>query len=138
MNPVHRFDPSILREYDVRGIVGETLSTDDAWALGRAFGTVIARGGPGRVFTAYDGRASSPALEAAVAKGLMEAGVTVSRAGLGPTEQSAFAAHQFPQNGRHRTAPHHGVGVAPVGAEGVIIGPHGGGETGGDRFLADG
>ena len=92
MNPVHRFDPSILREYDVRGIVGETVSTDDAWALGRAFGTVIARGGPGRVFTAYDGRASSPALEAAVAKGLMEAGVTVSRAGLGPTPMLYFAA----------------------------------------------
>ena len=33
----HRFDPTILREYDIRGIVGETLSTADARAIGRAF-----------------------------------------------------------------------------------------------------
>ena len=92
MKVFHRFDPSILREYDVRGIVGETVSPDDAWALGRAFGTVIARLGPGRVFTAYDGRASSPALEDAVTRGLMEAGVAVSRAGLGPTPMLYFAA----------------------------------------------
>ena len=39
----HRFDPSVLREYDIRGIVGETLGEDDARALGRAFGTVVRR-----------------------------------------------------------------------------------------------
>ena len=92
MTRTHRFDPTILREYDVRGIVGESLTADDAWALGRAFGTLIARGGGGRAFTAYDGRASSPALEDGVARGLAEAGVAVSRAGLGPTPMLYFAA----------------------------------------------
>ncbi len=92
MGHTHRFDPTILREYDVRGIVGETITSDDAWALGRAFGTVIARRGGGRAFTAYDGRVSSPTLEEAVARGLTEAGVNVSRAGLGPTPMLYFAA----------------------------------------------
>ena len=92
MTRTHRFDPTILREYDVRGIVGESITADDAWALGRAFGTLIARGGGGRAFTAYDGRASSPALEDGVARGLAEAGVAVSRAGLGPTPMLYFAA----------------------------------------------
>ena len=33
----HEFLPTILREYDVRGVIGETLFADDARALGRAF-----------------------------------------------------------------------------------------------------
>ncbi len=43
----HRFDPTILREYDIRGVIGETLSAADARALGRGFGTLLRRaGGP--------------------------------------------------------------------------------------------
>ena len=41
----HRFDPTILREYDIRGVVGETLSAADARALGRGFGTLLRRAG---------------------------------------------------------------------------------------------
>lgn len=41
----HQFDPTLLRDYDMRGTVGETLDAADAWALGRSFGTVIARAG---------------------------------------------------------------------------------------------
>ncbi len=41
----HRFDPTILREYDIRGVVGKTLSVVDARALGRGFGTVVRRAG---------------------------------------------------------------------------------------------
>ena len=35
----HAFDPTILREYDIRGIIGETLEADDARAIGRSFAT---------------------------------------------------------------------------------------------------
>ena len=38
-----RFDPTTLREYDIRGIVGRTLSEADAFAIGRCFGTLVAR-----------------------------------------------------------------------------------------------
>ena len=37
----HRFHPSILREYDIRGVVGETLGPDDARVLGRCFAAVV-------------------------------------------------------------------------------------------------
>ena len=41
----HKFDPTILREYDIRGIVGKTLHAADARAIGRAFGTMVRRKG---------------------------------------------------------------------------------------------
>ena len=41
----HKFDPTSLREYDIRGIVGKTLSGDDAFAIGRCFGTIVKREG---------------------------------------------------------------------------------------------
>ena len=41
----HRFDPTSLREYDIRGVVGKTLSEADAFAIGRCFGSVVARRG---------------------------------------------------------------------------------------------
>lgn len=81
----HRFDPTLLRDYDLRGTVGRTLHEADAWALGRGFGTIVARGGGRRVAVAYDGRLSSPMLEAALVDGLVATGVDVVRIGLGPT-----------------------------------------------------
>jgi phosphomannomutase len=81
----HRFDPSLLRDYDLRGTVGETLHVADAWALGRSFGTVIARCGGGRIAVGYDGRLSSPMLETALVDGLIQSGIDVVRIGLGPT-----------------------------------------------------
>ena len=41
----HNFNPSILREYDIRGTVGDTLGTADLFAIGRAFGTLLVRAG---------------------------------------------------------------------------------------------
>ena len=38
----HTFNPTLLRKYDIRGIVGETLSVDDAVALGRTYGSIVA------------------------------------------------------------------------------------------------
>lgn len=92
MTPVHRFDPTILREYDIRGIVGETLTVDDAYAIGRAFGTVVRRGRGRTVCIGYDGRLTSPELEDAVAEGLRTCGLAVWRVGLGPTPMLYYAA----------------------------------------------
>ena len=41
----HDFHPTTLREYDIRGVIGSTLSEADAYAVGRGFGTVVARAG---------------------------------------------------------------------------------------------
>ncbi len=88
----HRFNPTILREYDIRGVVGETLTEADANALGLAFGSLVARSGGAKVMVGYDGRLSSPALEAALVEGLVATGMTVHRVGLGPTPMLYFAA----------------------------------------------
>src|SRR5215211_6927518 len=88
----HRFDPTILREYDIRGIVGKTLFAADAHAVGRAFAATVRQAGGRRVAVGYDGRLTSPELEAALAEGLAEAGIDVVRIGRGPTPMLYFAA----------------------------------------------
>ncbi len=111
----HRFDPGVLREYDIRGIVGETLGPADARAIGRGFGTRIARAGGKRVVVGYDGRISSPMLEAALVAGLRASGIDVVRVGLGPTPMLYYAAASLPQidggiqiTGSHNPADHNG------------------------------
>ena len=88
----HRFDPTILREYDIRGIVGQTLFPADAHALGRAFAATATMSGGRRIAVGYDGRLTSPELEAALVQGLSEGGADVVRIGRGPTPMLSFAA----------------------------------------------
>ena len=88
----HRFNPTILREYDIRGIVGTTLFPADATALGRVFADIVAAGDSRRVAVAYDGRLTSPELEAALVEGLRAGGADVVRIGRGPTPMLYFAA----------------------------------------------
>lgn len=87
----YTFNPTILREYDIRGQIGINLSADDAYALGRAFGTFVARQGGTRVCTGYDGRNTSPMLVEALIKGLRESGINAENVGLGPTPMLYFA-----------------------------------------------
>jgi len=87
----HCIDPTILREYDIRGVVGETLTINDADAIARAFGTRIVRNGGTKVCVGYDGRLSSPDIEAAVVDGLVACGLATIRVGLGPTPMLYFA-----------------------------------------------
>jgi phosphomannomutase len=98
----HRFHPTVLREYDVRGIVGRTLSAADARALGRAFATDLrasrASAAP-TVCVGLDGRLSSPELEAAVVRGLTEAGADAVRVGLGPTPMLYYAVKELHADG---------------------------------------
>src|SRR5216684_1369190 len=88
----HRFDPTILREYDIRGIVGQTLSTADARAIGRAYAVTLAEVGGSRVAVCYDGRLTSPELEAALVDGLTGEGADAVRIGRGPTPMLYYAA----------------------------------------------
>lgn len=87
----HRFDPTSLREYDIRGIVGKTLGPDDARAIGRGFATLLRRAGGTRVAVGRDGRTSSPMLEAALVEGLTASGCDVVRVGQGPTPMLYYA-----------------------------------------------
>ncbi len=107
--------PTILREYDIRGIVGETLTEGDVLAIGHGFGTLVRRGGGRTVAVGYDGRLSSPALEAALVEGLVATGVTVLRIGLGPSPMLYFAGHHLAADagmmitGSHNPAEYNGI-----------------------------
>lgn len=87
----HQFHPTVLREYDIRGIIGETLGADDARAIGRGFATLLRRAGGKVVAVGYDGRVSSPMLEHALIEGLTSSGCDVRRIGLGPTPMLYYA-----------------------------------------------
>ncbi len=129
----HRFDPSILREYDIRGIVGTNLFAADAEALGRAFAATLvegsARDGTCRVAVGYDGRLTSPELETALVEGLAAGGVDVVRIGRGPTPMLYFAAATLGVDGgimvtgSHNPPDHNGfkmvLGGKPFYAEAI-------------------
>lgn len=88
----HDFHSTVLREYDIRGIIGETLGAEDARAIGRSFGTLLRRAGGRKVAVGYDGRVSSPMLEHALVEGLTASGCDVVTIGLGATPMLYFAA----------------------------------------------
>lgn len=95
----HKFDQTILREYDIRGVVGQTVHAADARAIGRSFGTIVKRKGGKRVALGYDGRLSSPELAAACIEGLRSAGVDVLNIGLAATPMLYFAVYHLDADG---------------------------------------
>ena len=87
----HKFHSTVLREYDIRGIIGETLGPDDARAIGRSFGSLLTEAGGRKVAVGYDGRVSSPMLEHALIEGLTASGCDVVRIGMGATPMLYYA-----------------------------------------------
>lgn len=111
----HRFHPSILRAYDIRGIVDDTLTDDDARAIGLGFaGCLRARGHKNRVMVGRDGRLSSPRLATALIQGLVAGGAAVHDIGCGSTPMLYYAGvkHQadgaIQITGSHNPPTHNG------------------------------
>ncbi|USG60192.1 phosphomannomutase/phosphoglucomutase [Sneathiella marina] len=95
----HNFDPSILREYDIRGIVGETLFEADATAIGRAFGTFLTQIGQSNIAVGCDGRETSPPMKKALIEGLTSTGIDVFDIGMGPTPMLYYATYELNAGG---------------------------------------
>ena len=95
----HRFNPTILREYDIRGIVGDTLTEADAYALGRTYAAIAQGEGARRIAVGRDGRTHSGMLEAALVRGLTEGGVNAVLTGMGPSPMLYFATHYLDVDG---------------------------------------
>src|SRR5438270_9291142 len=95
----HRFNPTILREYDIRGIVGGTLTEADAYALGRTFAALALDENAQRIAVGRDGRTHSDMLEAALVRGLTEGGIDVMLIGMGPSPMLYFATHYLDVDG---------------------------------------
>jgi phosphomannomutase len=95
----HQFNPTILREYDIRGIVGDTLNEADAYALGRTYAAIAREEGARRIAVGRDGRTHSGMLEAALVRGLTEGGIDVVLTGMGPSPMLYFATHYLDVDG---------------------------------------
>jgi len=95
----HTFNPTILREYDIRGIVGSTLTEDDAYALGRSYGAKAHGEGARTVAVGRDGRTHSGMLEAELIRGLNDSGISVVSIGMGPSPMLYFATHYLDVDG---------------------------------------
>jgi phosphomannomutase len=117
-----------FKAYDIRGRLGDELNEDIAHRIGRAFAEVM---GAKRVVLGRDVRPTSEALAAAVARGLVEAGVEVLDLGLSGTEETYFATTHLEADGgicvtaSHNPMDYNGMkmvqrGSAPIGnAEGM-------------------
>ena len=85
----------IFRAYDIRGIVGKTLTAAIAREIGRALGTVGRERGAATFAIGRDGRLSGPELAGALAEGINAAGGDVIDIGMAPTPVTYFAAHHL-------------------------------------------
>jgi phosphomannomutase/phosphoglucomutase len=86
-------DPSIFRAYDIRGVVGKTLTTAAVRQIGRAIGSEAIQRGRNTVVVGRDGRLSGPELVDALVAGLNATGCDVKDIGVVPTPVLYFAAH---------------------------------------------
>src|SRR4051812_24269601 len=106
----HQFNPTILREYDIRGIVGDTLTEADAYALGRTFAAKVRGEGARRIAVGRDGRSHSGMLEAELVRGLTEGGMNVMQIGMGPSPMLYFATHYLDVDGGIQVTGSHNPG----------------------------
>ena len=85
----------IFRTYDIRGIVGRTLTPAIVREIGRALGSLGRERGAPTFALGRDGRLSGPELAAALTEGLLSAGADVIDIGMAPTPVAYFAAHHL-------------------------------------------
>ncbi len=83
----------IFRAYDIRGVVGTSLTSDTAYWIGRAIGAESLACGERGVVVGRDGRLSGPELAGALIRGLQDSGCDVSDVGMLPTPTLYFATH---------------------------------------------
>ena len=84
-------DPGIFRAYDIRGVVGQTLTRDIAQLLGQAVGALMLEKNLHEIVVGRDGRLSGPDLLTGLSAGLRAAGVNVLDLGAVPTPVVYYA-----------------------------------------------
>lgn len=93
--PSVEVDPTIFRAYDIRGVVGKSLSADVARLLGQSIGTLMREQALTEIVVGRDGRLSGPELAGALTDGLREAGINVIDLGAVPTPVVYFGAYHY-------------------------------------------
>lgn len=105
-----QIDQSIFRTYDIRGIYPSEINEEAAYAISRAFATLLSRENPGKTLTvavAADGRLSSPTLKEQVIKGLTESGINVEDIGLASTPTFYYAVSRHNLDGGMQVSASH-------------------------------
>jgi len=108
---------SIFRAYDIRGIVGDTLTPEIVRRIGLAIGSEAGEIGEQSIYVGADGRLSSPELSDALIDGLMESGRDVINLGMIPTPLLYFATHFTETSsgvmitGSHNAAEYNGLKI---------------------------
>ncbi|GGG75957.1 phosphomannomutase/phosphoglucomutase [Corynebacterium pelargi] len=97
---------SVIKAYDVRGVVGKDIDAEFIQEIGQAFGALMREEGATRVAVGHDMRPSSPELSQAFAQGLTAQGIDVLALGLTSTDQLYFASGEFDCPGAMFTASH--------------------------------
>jgi phosphomannomutase/phosphoglucomutase len=87
--------PEIFKAYDIRGVVGKTLTADVVRAVGRALGTLARERGRDTIAIGRDGRLSGPELAVALGEGIRAAGANVVDLGMVATPMTYFATHHL-------------------------------------------
>lgn len=96
---LEKFNPEVLREYDIRGIVGKDLTENTAYTIGRTFGYVVCSQFEEKtIVVGYDGRLTSFKLHQSLCKGLIQSGANVISIGMGPTPMTYFAHYSLKTN----------------------------------------
>src|SRR4030095_12568409 len=116
----------IFRTYDIRGVVGRSLTPELVRDIGRALGSLGRERKAPAFAVCRDGRLSGPQLAAALAEGLNAAGADVIDVGMAPTPVAYFAAHHLGTgscvavSGSHNPPQYNGLKI--VGAGGTLYG----------------
>ena len=112
---------SIFRAYDIRGIVGETLTEDVVEQIGQAVGSESQSRGAGTIVVGRDGRLSGPSLQSALMRGLQSSGMEVIDIGQAPTPMIYFAAVHLKASscvavtGSHNPPDYNGLKIVAAG-----------------------
>ncbi len=85
----------IFKAYDIRGIVGKTLTADIVRRIGHALGSLAAEQGQTAIAVGRDGRLSGPELAGALMDGIVAAGIDAIDVGCVPTPVTYFAAYEL-------------------------------------------
>jgi phosphomannomutase/phosphoglucomutase len=105
----------IFKAYDIRGIVGKTLTPEIAELIGKALGAEAVKAGGRELVVGRDGRLSGPELSAALARGVQSAGINVIDIGVVATPMVYYAAIELGANsgvmitGSHNPPEYNGI-----------------------------
>lgn len=117
----HTIDPTIFRTYDIRGIVGQTLTEANVLILGKAIGSLVREQNENQVIIARDGRHSGVNLSNALCEGLLSVGCKVINIGMVPTPLLYYATTLFEQRsgvmitGSHNPRGYNGLKIVVKG-----------------------